>query len=178
MIENPEKFIADFAAACIQTPEDRDKHFLSVHVETCPHLHRALETIRSHGLRPGVVINPGTPVSVLDVVLPQADLVLCMSVDPGFGGQAFIEAVKPKVREVRRRVREIGREILIEVDGGVKVSNIAEICACGADVLVAGSEVFGKRSKGNTPADMVRALYKAIEGVNPYAAGLKTTATV
>lgn len=167
MVNNPESLINAFADALIQSEGEQGRHFLSVHVEVCPHVHRAIESIRRAGLRPGVVLNPGTPLSTLDEVLPLVDLVLLMSVDPGFGGQAFIPSVLRKIYRLRQRIVEEHLACHIEVDGGLKVHNIREIAAAGADILVAGSEVFGKRSQGSTPADQVRKLRDAVAGVDP-----------
>ncbi|MFL9961855.1 ribulose-phosphate 3-epimerase [Paraburkholderia sediminicola] len=122
-------------------------NLISFHPEASLHVHRTIELIRSHGVRAGLALNPGTPLAVLDHVMEMLDVVLVMSVDPGFGGQAFIPETLDKLRLLRARVdtmmQRTGRPLLIEVDGGVKASNIARIAAAGADVLVAGSAVFG-----------------------------------
>lgn len=116
---------------------------ISFHPEASEHVHRTIQLIRSHGCKPGLVLNPATPLSVLDHVLDDLDLVLVMSVNPGFGGQAFIESALPKIEAIRRRIDATGRDIWLEVDGGVKPGNAARIAAAGADTLVAGSAVFG-----------------------------------
>jgi len=122
-------------------------NLISFHPEATLHVHRTIELIRSHGAQAGLALNPATPLAVLDHLLDMLDVVLVMSVNPGFGGQAFIEATLGKLRLLRPRVdaamQRTGRPILIEVDGGVKVSNIARIAEAGADVFVAGSAVFG-----------------------------------
>lgn len=116
---------------------------ISFHAEASEHVDRTIQLIRSFGVKAGLVLNPATPLQVLDHVLEQLDLVLLMSVNPGFGGQAFIEGVLPKIAAVRRRIQASGRDVWLEVDGGVNVTNIARAVAAGADTLVAGSAVFG-----------------------------------
>jgi ribulose-phosphate 3-epimerase len=135
MIENPDRYIPEFARAGAST--------ITVHVETCPHLHRTVGLIRDSGAQPGVVLNPATPVEALEWIIADIDLVLVMSVNPGFGGQAFIPASLDKLRAVRRLIASKGRRTLIEVDGGVSVKTIAAIASAGADVFVAGSAIFG-----------------------------------
>ena len=115
---------------------------ISFHPEASEHVHRTIQLIRSHGCKPGLVLNPATPLSVLDHVLEDLDLVLLMSVNPGFGGQAFIESTLPKIEALRRRIDATGKDIWLEIDGGVKAENAARILAAGADTLVAGSAVF------------------------------------
>jgi ribulose-phosphate 3-epimerase len=127
---------------------------ISVHQEACPHLNRTLHMIQGHGAKAGVVLNPGTPVSTLEEVLDVLDFVLLMSVNPGFGGQQFIASVLPKITEARRRIKESGRDIWLEVDGGVKPDNIAQIARAGADTFVAGSAVFGSRDYAATIRDL------------------------
>jgi ribulose-phosphate 3-epimerase len=116
---------------------------ISFHPEASEHIDRTIGLIRSHGVKAGLVLNPATPLHCLDHVLDQLDLVLLMSVNPGFGGQSFIEHVLPKIEAVRRRIDATGRDIWLEVDGGVKADNARRITAAGADTLVAGSAVFG-----------------------------------
>jgi len=135
MIENPDRYIPDFAKA--------GADILTVHQETVPHLHRTVQLIRSLGKKAGVSINPATPVAALDLILDDLDLVLVMSVNPGFGGQSFIPSCLGKIATLRRMIAERGLEVELEVDGGVKTDNIGRIVAAGADVLVAGSAVFG-----------------------------------
>lgn len=134
MIANPERYIADFARA--------GADIITVHQEASSHLHRTVQLIKSLGKRAGVSLNPATPVETLDVILDELDLVLVMSVNPGFGGQAFIPSALAKIRALRRHIDQRGLAAEIEVDGGVKVDNSAEVAAAGADVLVAGSAVF------------------------------------
>jgi ribulose-phosphate 3-epimerase len=135
MIVEPEKYLGDFAHA--------GADILTVHVEACPHLHRTLEHIRELGKKPGVVINPGTGEETLRYVLHLVDLVLVMSVNPGFGGQKFIAEVLPKVRALRQMIDRSGRDVHLEIDGGVGHDNAAAVTEAGARVLVAGSAVFG-----------------------------------
>ncbi|WP_428419707.1 ribulose-phosphate 3-epimerase [Methylibium sp.] len=115
---------------------------ISFHPEASEHVDRTIQLIRSHGVKAGLVLNPATPLSVLDHVLDQLDLVLLMSVNPGFGGQSFIEGTLPKIESLRRLIDRSGRDVWLEVDGGVKVDNAQRIAAAGADTLVAGSAVF------------------------------------
>jgi ribulose-phosphate 3-epimerase len=112
-------------------------------VETCTHLHRTVQSIREAKARPGVVLNPATPLETLDWIVEQVDLVMLMSVNPGFGGQAFIPSTLAKLRRLKQTIQQRAPQVLIEVDGGVKEDNIADIAAAGADVLVAGSAIFG-----------------------------------
>ncbi|MBE7528241.1 MAG: ribulose-phosphate 3-epimerase [Chloroflexi bacterium] len=135
MIANPDRYLADFAQA--------GADILTVHVETCPHLHRTVQVIRELGVKPGVTLNPATPLVTLEEILPDVDLVLIMSVNPGFGGQSYIPGSTDKIRRLRRMLDAIGSTADLEVDGGVKVQNVAEIVAAGANVLVAGSAIFG-----------------------------------
>lgn len=135
MIEKPERYLADFARA--------GADILTVHVETCPHLHRTVEAIRETGARPGVTLNPATPLVALEEILPYVDLVLIMSVNPGFGGQSYIPTSTDKIRRLRAILDFIGSTAELEVDGGIKPDNAAEIVAAGASALVAGSAIFG-----------------------------------
>jgi ribulose-phosphate 3-epimerase len=135
MIEAPDRYLADFAEA--------GADIITVHVETCPHLHRTVQTIRELNVRPGVTLNPATPLVSLEAILPDVDLVLVMSVNPGFGGQSYIEASTNRIRRLRRLLDEIGSMAELEVDGGIKTSNVATIAAAGATVIVAGSAIFG-----------------------------------
>jgi ribulose-phosphate 3-epimerase len=135
MIEEPERYVEDFARAGADG--------ISVHVETCVHLHRTLQHIHHVGKRAGVVLNPSTSETTLAYVMGEADLVLVMSVNPGFGGQSFIADVLPKVRRIRAMVQASGRAIDIEIDGGIAPGTAALATAAGARVLVAGSAVFG-----------------------------------
>ncbi len=135
MIENPDIFISDFAKA--------GATLISVQAETCIHLNRTIQMIKESGARPGVVLNPSTPLNSIEWVLEYVDFVLIMSVNPGFGGQAFIRNSLDKIRAVRRMIREKGLSALIQTDGGVNEKTIADIALAGADVFVAGSAVFG-----------------------------------
>jgi ribulose-phosphate 3-epimerase len=135
MIDNPAEFLEPFARA--------GADLITVHQEVAPHLHRDIQEIRRLGCRVGIALNPSTPPETLREVLPAVDLVLCMTVNPGFGGQAFIPEVLDKVRRVRRMQAELGVETLhVEVDGGIGADNAAEAARAGADVLVAGSAIF------------------------------------
>lgn len=135
MIERPERYVDAFA--------DAGADIITVHVEACTHLHRTIEQIRAAGARPGVTLNPATPLSSLEEILGDVELVLIMSVNPGFGGQSYIPSSTPKIRRLRSMLDAIGSKAHLEVDGGVKPSNIAEVTGAGADVIVAGSAVFG-----------------------------------
>ena len=135
MIENPDRYIPDFASA--------GADIITVHQEAVPHLHRTVQQIKSLGKRAGVSLNPATPVETLDVILDDLDLVLIMSVNPGFGGQTFIPSALDKIRVLRQRITQRGLATELQVDGGVKLDNIRDVVAAGADVLVAGSAVFG-----------------------------------
>lgn len=135
MIEQPERYLADFAHA--------GADILTVHVETCPHLHRTVEAIRELGVRPGVTLNPATPLVALEEILPYVDMALVMSVNPGFGGQSYIPTSTDKIRRLRAMLDAIGSTAELEVDGGIKPDNAAEIVAAGATILVAGSAIFG-----------------------------------
>jgi ribulose-phosphate 3-epimerase len=127
---------------------------ISFHPEASDHVDRTIALIREHGCKAGLVLNPATPVSWLDHTLEKLDLVLLMSVNPGFGGQKFIASVLPKIAEVRRRIDALKREVWLEVDGGVKTDNIAQIARAGADTFVAGSAVFSSKDYAATIRDM------------------------
>ncbi len=142
MIENPDLYIADFARA--------GADIITVHQEAVPHLHRTVQLIKSLGKKAGVSLNPATPVETLDIILDELDLVLIMSVNPGFGGQSFIPSALDKIRALRQRITERGLSTELEVDGGVKIDNIREVVAAGADVLVAGSAVFNTENYAAT----------------------------
>ncbi|MGI6183844.1 MAG: ribulose-phosphate 3-epimerase [Candidatus Fimadaptatus sp.] len=147
MIEQPERYIEEFAEAGADG--------ITVHVEATRHLHRAIQQIRALGKRPGVVLNPATPLSTLDYVLDEVDMVLIMSVNPGFGGQKLIESSYRKVAELREMCLRRGRDdMLIEVDGGVNAQTAPKLISAGANVLVAGSALFG----ASDPAAVVKAL--------------------
>lgn len=148
MILEPEKYAEDFKKA--------GADMLTVHYETCPHLHRNIQQIKDLGMQAGVVLNPHTPVSVLKDILGDVDMVLLMSVNPGFGGQKFIPRTLSKIRELRRMIDERGAQVKIEIDGGVTLDNAKEIIAAGADVLVAGSTVFKSPDPKATIAQLKR----------------------
>ena len=148
MIEAPDLYIPDFAAA--------GADIIVIHAETVNHLHRTVQLIKSLGKKAGVSLNPATPLNVLDYVIADLDLVLLMTVNPGFGGQSFIEACLPKIQALRAMLDRRGGEAELEVDGGVKASNIARIAHAGADVFVAGSAVFGSPDYAATIAEMKR----------------------
>ncbi len=152
MISQPERLLADFVAA--------GADMLTVHVETCPHLHRTIEQIKELGVRPGVTLNPATPVQLLQEVLPLVERVLVMSVNPGFGGQAYIPASTARIQQLRAALDGLGSTAELGVDGGVKTSNAAEIAAAGADVLIAGSAIFG----GPKSIDENIAAFRAVFG--------------
>ena len=135
MIENPDLYIPEFARA--------GSDLITVHQEAVPHLHRTVQLIKSLGKKAGVSINPATPVNTLEAILDDLDLVLVMTVNPGFGGQSFIESCLPKIEVLRQMIDGRGLAVELEVDGGVKADNINRIAAAGADVFVAGSAVFG-----------------------------------
>jgi ribulose-phosphate 3-epimerase len=134
MIENPDTFVKEFA--------DAGADFLTVHAEACIHLHRTVQYIKQNGVKAGVSINPATPVLHLENILSDIDLVLLMSVNPGFGGQEFIPFTTGKIKAVRKMLSEAGAAALIEVDGGIKIENAREIADAGADILVMGSAFF------------------------------------
>lgn len=152
MIEAPERYLEAFARA----GADR----LIVHVEACPHLHRVIQQIRGLGLRAGVALNPATPLMAIEEILPDVDQVLVMTVNPGFGGQAFIERMLEKVRRARQMIDALGRPIELEVDGGVGPENAAALVEAGATVLVAGASIF-EAPEG--PAEALRRLRQAAE---------------
>ena len=155
MIENADQFIPDFAEA--------GANWISVHQEACVHLNRTLELIRHHGCKPGVVINPATPVETLSEVLDLVNLVLVMSVNPGFGGQQFIPGTLHKIRKLAKIRREQGFNFRIEVDGGVSLDTVADVVSAGAELLVAGSAVFN----GHDIAANARNLLKAAQASIP-----------
>ncbi|MBR7783882.1 ribulose-phosphate 3-epimerase [Undibacterium luofuense] len=136
MVKPVDRIIPDFAKA--------GANYISFHPEGSEHIDRSLQLIRDHGCKAGLVLNPATPLHVLEHVMDKLDLILLMSVNPGFGGQSFIQHTLKKLAAVRKLIDESGRDILLQVDGGVKVDNIAEIAAAGADTFVAGSAIFGK----------------------------------
>lgn len=140
MIERPERHLEAFAQA--------GATYLTVHGETSPHLHRTLQRIRSLGMKAGVALNPATPVEAIQYILEEVDLVLVMTVNPGFGGQQLIEAVLPKLQRISAMAAAVGRSPLLEVDGGVSQANAGRLVEAGAQILVAGSAVFGAPDRG------------------------------
>jgi ribulose-phosphate 3-epimerase len=146
MIEHPEQYAEAFQKA--------GANILTVHAEACVHLHRNIQQIKSLGMKAGVALNPHTPVQILENVIRDIDLVLVMSVNPGFGGQSFIPQTLPKLRQLRALINEHGAHALIEVDGGITVANAASIVEAGADVLVAGNTVFSAPN----PEEVIRQL--------------------
>ncbi len=150
MIENPDQYLDAFA--------DAGSSILTVHPESTYHLQRTLQRIRSRGVRPAVVLNPATPLCMVDHVLDDIDMVLIMTVNPGFGGQSFIPSMLPKIRQLRAKLDEAGKDIDIEVDGGIVSENIGEVAAAGANVFVSGSGIL------NTPdyAQTIREMKKRI----------------
>ena len=153
MVKPVDRIIPDFAAA--------GASYISIHPEGTEHVDRSLQLIRESGVKCGLVFNPATPLDWLDHVLHRLDLVLIMSVNPGFGGQQFIEEALPKIRAVRERIDRAGRPIRLEVDGGIKVDNIARVAAAGADTFVAGSAIYGSKDYRATIAAMRREIAAA-----------------
>ncbi len=145
MVDRPERFLNDFVEA--------GADILTVHAEATIHLHRVLQQIRSLGIKAGVSLNPATPLSVLEYIMGDIDLILIMSVDPGFGGQGYIEAMTEKIRKTREMIDASRNKIILEVDGGIKLENSKMIANAGADLLVAGSDIFA----GGNPEERTRA---------------------
>jgi ribulose-phosphate 3-epimerase len=154
MIENPDQFIPDFARA--------GADLISVHAETCTHLHRTIDLIRSHGCRPGVVLNPATPLTALDWVLQELDFVLLMSVNPGFGGQSFIESALEKILALKQTIVRQGLSTLIQIDGGVNSQTIGKIATAGTDVFVAATDIIGSPDYGQTISELKTAVAEAL----------------
>jgi ribulose-phosphate 3-epimerase len=152
MVKPVDRIVPDFAKA--------GADIISFHPEASDHIDRTLGLIREHGCKAGLVFNPATPLSYLDYVMDKVDLILIMSVNPGFGGQKFIPSALIKLREARARIEQSGRDIWLEVDGGVKADNIAEIARAGADTFVAGSAIFGANDYNATVAAMRAELAK------------------
>ena len=152
MVKPVDRIVPDFAKA--------GASIISFHPEASEHVDRTLALIRDQGCKAGLVFNPATPLAWLDHVMDKVDLILIMSVNPGFGGQSFIASALPKIREARRRIDESGRDIWLEVDGGVKADNIAAVAQAGADTFVAGSAVFGEKDR----AGAIRRMREALAG--------------
>ena len=149
MVSNPTALVEQFAEA--------GADYLTVHVETEPHLHRLVNRIRELGVKPAVTLNPATSVDLLDEILSEVDMVLVMSVNPGFGGQKFIPASLDKIRRLRQKLKRLDRQVLIEVDGGVNQETAPQLIEAGVDVLVAGSAVFGSADMKATIAALKQA---------------------
>lgn len=141
MVKPVDRIIPDFAKA--------GATYITFHPEASEHIDRSLQLIRESGCKSGLVFNPATPLSYLDYVMDKVDMILLMSVNPGFGGQSFIPATLPKLREARKMIEQSGLDIRLEVDGGVKVDNICEIAQAGADTFVAGSAIFGAKNESD-----------------------------
>ena len=153
MVKPVDRIVPDFAQA--------GASLISFHPEASDHIHRTIQLIKSHGCQAGLVFNPATPLDVLEHVLEELDLVLIMSVNPGFGGQSFIPSALKKLRTVREMIDRSGRAIRLEIDGGVKPDNIGEIAAAGADTFVAGSAIFGKPDYAKVIGEMRQAVARA-----------------
>jgi ribulose-phosphate 3-epimerase len=152
MIEKPERYFEDFVKAGADV--------LTVQVETCPHLHRTIQRIKELGIKAGVTLNPATPLVTIEDILPDIDLALIMSVNPGFGGQSYIPSSTEKIQRLRQMLDAIGSEAELQVDGGVKANNAAEVVGAGATCLVSGSGVFNKKA---SVAENIAELRKAFE---------------
>lgn len=152
MIEHPERYVSAFV--------DAGARVVTVHVETCPHLHRTIQQIKSTGALAGVTLNPATPLSALEEVLSLVDLVLVMSVNPGFGGQSYIPESTRRIAALRERLDDIGSRAYLQVDGGVKPNNIREVVDAGANVIVAGSAIF---RGGQSIAENIESLRAALQ---------------
>jgi ribulose-phosphate 3-epimerase len=146
MVSPVDSLVADFAKA--------GANLITFHPEASQHVDRTLSLIKASGCKAGLVLNPATPLHYLDHTLEKLDMVLLMSVNPGFGGQQFISSVLPKIAEVRKRIDKLGKPIWLEVDGGIKTDNIAEVARAGADTFVAGSAIFGSKDYAATIRDM------------------------
>jgi len=146
MIENPERYIDAFAAG--------GSDIITVHVEASTHLHRVITSIKEKGKKAGVSLNPATPLSAVEQILPEVDLLLVMTVNPGFGGQKFIEGMIDKIRRARNLVRISNPAVMLEVDGGITLANIRAVREAGADIVVAGASVFGSEDYGKTISEM------------------------
>ncbi len=156
MVKPVDRLIPDFA--------DAGASIITFHPEASEHIDRSLQLIKEHGCKAGLVFNPATPLSYLDYVMDKLDVILLMSVNPGFGGQSFIPQTLEKLKEVRQRIDASGRDIRLEVDGGVKVSNIGAIAAAGADMFVAGSAIFNEPDYQKVINDMRSELAKVSHG--------------
>jgi ribulose-phosphate 3-epimerase len=155
MIENPDQYIEQFAKA--------GADYITVHVEACRHLHRTIQLIRSYGVKPGVVLNPHTPIESIQHILEDVDMVLFMTVNPGFGGQKFIESVVPKVAALAEIIKQRGLSIEIEIDGGINAETIVPCAKAGATIFVAGSAIYGKEDRAKALQEIKQAGLAAIK---------------
>lgn len=153
MMTNPDAFISEFANA--------GADYLTVHVETCPHLHRTVQSVKERGIKAGVALNPATPLSAIEGILRDVDLLLVMSVNPGFGGQHFIASTLDKIAHARQLLDRARSRAALEVDGGVKVENAAQVVRAGADILVSGSAIFASADYGAVIRDLRNAAQQA-----------------
>ena len=142
MIENPDLYIGDFV--------DAGADLVNVHVEASTHIHRTIQLIKSYGVKAAVTLNPGTPLAVLEEILPELDMVLLMSVNPGFGGQSYIKATTDKIRRLKAMIDEKGLKCDIQVDGGINLTNVKEVIEAGANIFVAGSAIFNTENIAET----------------------------
>ena len=150
MMTNPEDYLHEFIQA--------GSNYITVHVETCPHLHRTIQSIKEEGVKAGVTLNPATPLSSVEEILGEVDLLLIMSVNPGFGGQSFIPSALEKLRRARKMIDGRGLSVELEIDGGVKVENIAGMAQAGAEIFVAGSAIFHSKDYKDTIRKMRTAM--------------------
>lgn len=150
MIDNPQKYVPDFIAA--------GADIITVHVEADVHLFRTIDMIKSRGKKAGVSLNPSTPLSLIEYVIDEVDLVLVMTVNPGFGGQQYIAAMEPKIRETRAMIRRSGRPTDLEVDGGIKANNVKRVVDAGADIVVMGTEIFHSGDYARKIKEVMKAL--------------------
>jgi len=156
MIEKPDMYIESFAKA--------GADYITVHVEACPHLHRTIQLIRSFGVKPGVVLNPHTPIESIQHVLEDIDMVLFMTVNPGFGGQKFIHSVVPKVQQLSELIKKRGLDIEIEIDGGINAETIVACAEAGATIFVAGSAIYNQKDRKKALQEIKEAGERAIRG--------------
>ncbi len=156
MIENPDQYIEQFAKA--------GADYITVHVETCRHLHRTIQLIRSYGVKPGVVLNPHTPIESIQHILEDIDMVLLMTVNPGFGGQKFIHSVVPKIEALAAIIKERNLDIAIEIDGGINSETIIPCAKAGATIFVAGSAIYSKEDRTAALQEILAAGEAAIKG--------------
>ncbi|MDW7662738.1 MAG: ribulose-phosphate 3-epimerase [Bacillota bacterium] len=142
MIENPDQYISDFV--------DAGADLINVHIEACRHIHRTIQYIKSFGVKAAVALNPGTPLSSIEEILPELDMVLIMSVNPGFGGQSYIESMTEKIKNLKAMIDDKGLKCEIQVDGGIKLDNVKKVVDAGAGIIVAGSAIFNTSSIDQT----------------------------